>query len=297
RLRARAWRRAANAIAGEGSRGAAPAVRACDRRRRAAPAQDRPARCAGVFIPADLHLLSAVRRWHAAAIPDARPRRRAGAVGVRSRRAPRRAGLPRVRHQRAGRSPADDARRDRRALPSRARRCARWAKQAAVVARDCREARDHYLLARAQDAPAVHSGRAVRRRLHRSRISTDARSGSAKRRARRVIRYRSHALAEEYNGEEASYGQRSGTAAGRARNANRHTVLPTLPTKADVAEARSSLVMWLSSIVAASTAIVIAVLLFAIRISLPEALEQRSAPVIIYPPGGLTAPQEPKRAR
>lgn len=75
------------------------------------------------------------------------------------------------------------------------------------------------------------------------------------------------------------------------------TVLPTLPTKADVAEARSSLVMWLSSIVAASTAIVIAVLLFAIRISLPEALEQRSAPVIIYPPGGLTAPQEPKRAR
>ena len=75
------------------------------------------------------------------------------------------------------------------------------------------------------------------------------------------------------------------------------TILPTLATKADVAEAKANLVMWLASIVAASTAIVIAVLLFAIRISLPQALEQRSAPVIIYPPGGLAAPQEPQRAR
>ena len=43
------------------------------------------------------------------------------------------------------------------------------------------------------------------------------------------------------------------------------TILPTLATKADVSEAKASLVMWLGSIVAASTAIVIAVLLFAIN--------------------------------
>jgi hypothetical protein len=42
------------------------------------------------------------------------------------------------------------------------------------------------------------------------------------------------------------------------------TILPTLATKGDVSEAKASLVMWLASIVAASTAVVIAVLLFAI---------------------------------
>jgi len=42
-------------------------------------------------------------------------------------------------------------------------------------------------------------------------------------------------------------------------------ILPTLATKADVSEAKASLVMWLGSIVGASTAIVIAVLLFAIN--------------------------------
>jgi hypothetical protein len=43
------------------------------------------------------------------------------------------------------------------------------------------------------------------------------------------------------------------------------TLLPTLATKADMSEAKASLVMWLGSTVAASTAIVIAVLLFAIN--------------------------------
>jgi hypothetical protein len=43
------------------------------------------------------------------------------------------------------------------------------------------------------------------------------------------------------------------------------TILPTLATKADMSEAKASLVMWLGSIVAASTAIVITVLLFAIN--------------------------------
>ena len=43
------------------------------------------------------------------------------------------------------------------------------------------------------------------------------------------------------------------------------TILPTLATKADVSEAKASLVMWLGSIVGASTAIVIALLLFAIN--------------------------------
>ena len=43
------------------------------------------------------------------------------------------------------------------------------------------------------------------------------------------------------------------------------TILPTLATKSDVSEAKAGLVMWLGSIVAASTAIVIAVLLFAIN--------------------------------
>ena len=43
------------------------------------------------------------------------------------------------------------------------------------------------------------------------------------------------------------------------------TILPTLATKCDVSEAKASLVMWLGSIVAASTAIVIAVLLFAVN--------------------------------
>ena len=43
------------------------------------------------------------------------------------------------------------------------------------------------------------------------------------------------------------------------------TILPTLATKGDVSDAKASLIMWLGSIVAASTAIVIAVLLFAIN--------------------------------
>jgi high-affinity Fe2+/Pb2+ permease len=43
------------------------------------------------------------------------------------------------------------------------------------------------------------------------------------------------------------------------------TILPTLATKGDVSEMKASLVMWLGTIVAASTAIVIAVLLFAIN--------------------------------
>jgi hypothetical protein len=43
------------------------------------------------------------------------------------------------------------------------------------------------------------------------------------------------------------------------------TILPTLATKADVSDAKASLVMWLGSIVTASTAMVIAVLLFAIN--------------------------------
>ena len=42
-------------------------------------------------------------------------------------------------------------------------------------------------------------------------------------------------------------------------------ILPTLATRADVSDAEASLVMWLGGIVAASTAIVIAVLLFAIN--------------------------------
>jgi hypothetical protein len=43
------------------------------------------------------------------------------------------------------------------------------------------------------------------------------------------------------------------------------TILPTLATKSDVSDVKASLVMWLGSIVAASTAVVIAVLLFAIN--------------------------------
>jgi hypothetical protein len=43
------------------------------------------------------------------------------------------------------------------------------------------------------------------------------------------------------------------------------TILPTLATKADVSDVKASLVMWGGSIVAPSTAIVIAVLLFAIN--------------------------------
>ena len=47
------------------------------------------------------------------------------------------------------------------------------------------------------------------------------------------------------------------------------TILPTLATKADVADSAGRLMIWLRSIVVASTTIVIAVLLFAIHRAAP----------------------------
>jgi hypothetical protein len=60
------------------------------------------------------------------------------------------------------------------------------------------------------------------------------------------------------------------------------TILPTLATKGDISEAKASVVMWIAGVVAASTAIVVAVLLFAInRANPPQA--QQQAPIVIYP--------------
>jgi hypothetical protein len=60
------------------------------------------------------------------------------------------------------------------------------------------------------------------------------------------------------------------------------TILPTLATKGDVSEAKASIVMWLAGVVAASTAIVIAVLAFMLNRAIPPQAPQ-SSPIIIYP--------------
>jgi len=61
------------------------------------------------------------------------------------------------------------------------------------------------------------------------------------------------------------------------------TILPTLATKGDVSEAKASIVMWLAGVIAASTAIIIAVLAFMLNRAIP-AQPTQAAPVVVYPP-------------
>jgi hypothetical protein len=62
------------------------------------------------------------------------------------------------------------------------------------------------------------------------------------------------------------------------------TVLPTLATKADVAEAKATIVMWLAGVIAAATAIIITVLAFMLNRAVPpQATTQAAPPIIIYP--------------
>jgi hypothetical protein len=61
------------------------------------------------------------------------------------------------------------------------------------------------------------------------------------------------------------------------------TILPTLATKSDVSEAKANIVMWVSGLVAASTAIVITVSAFMLNRALPPHTTAQPAPIIIYP--------------
>lgn len=61
------------------------------------------------------------------------------------------------------------------------------------------------------------------------------------------------------------------------------TILPTLATKGDVAEAKASTVMWLAGVIAASTALIIAVLAFMLNRAVPvSAPTQPQTPIVIY---------------
>lgn len=67
------------------------------------------------------------------------------------------------------------------------------------------------------------------------------------------------------------------------RVARVEAVLPLLATKGDVSEAKASIVMWMAGVIAASTAIIVAVLVFAINRANPPQSQQQQAPVVIYP--------------
>lgn len=73
------------------------------------------------------------------------------------------------------------------------------------------------------------------------------------------------------------------------------TILPTLATKGDVSEAKASIVIWASAFIAASTVIVITVVLNAINNKPPQAATQQQTPVYVYPQpqANPTAPQSP----
>jgi len=66
------------------------------------------------------------------------------------------------------------------------------------------------------------------------------------------------------------------------------TILPTLATKADVSDAKSSIVMWLSGTVFAAAAITIAVLLFALN-RIGPSIGPTSQPIVIQLPAGSSA--------
>lgn len=73
------------------------------------------------------------------------------------------------------------------------------------------------------------------------------------------------------------------------------TILPTLATKGDVSEAKASIVMWLAGVIAASTAIIIAVLAFMLNRAIPQQAPMQQAPIVVYPqqPANPPAPQSP----
>ena len=59
------------------------------------------------------------------------------------------------------------------------------------------------------------------------------------------------------------------------------TIIPTLATKGDVAEAKAGIIMWLAGVVIAATAIIISVLAFMLNRAVPP--QSSSAPIVIYP--------------
>jgi hypothetical protein len=68
------------------------------------------------------------------------------------------------------------------------------------------------------------------------------------------------------------------------------TILPVLATKGDVSEAKASIVMWVAGVIAASTAIIIAVLIFAINRANPSAPATQAGPIIVYPQAPTNPP-------
>ena len=69
------------------------------------------------------------------------------------------------------------------------------------------------------------------------------------------------------------------------------TILPTLATKGDVSEAKASIVMWVAGVIAASTVIVVTVLIFAINRAMPPQAQTQAAPIVVYPQQNPPAPQ------
>jgi hypothetical protein len=75
------------------------------------------------------------------------------------------------------------------------------------------------------------------------------------------------------------------------------TILPTLATKADIADAKYDIVKWLSAIILAVAAIGISVLLFALnRVASSQAAIQ-AAPIIVYPQSSPPASQSPQASK
>jgi hypothetical protein len=75
------------------------------------------------------------------------------------------------------------------------------------------------------------------------------------------------------------------------------TILPTLATKGDMEEVKSSLVMWLSTVILAASAIVVGILLFAINRASPPQQPTQQAPIVVYPQPAPQSSQDPKRGR
>jgi hypothetical protein len=77
------------------------------------------------------------------------------------------------------------------------------------------------------------------------------------------------------------------------------TLLPTLATKADVSDAKSGIVMWLSGVILAATAIIISVMTFMLNRAVPVQAATQQSPIIVYPapPVNPPAAQPPLAAK
>jgi hypothetical protein len=71
------------------------------------------------------------------------------------------------------------------------------------------------------------------------------------------------------------------------------TILPTLATKADVADAKSNIVQWVAGIGFAIVAIIVSVMAFMLNRALPPQSAAATPPIVINVPAQQSAPVAP----